>query len=124
MHPRAKKMLGHFGIPVPEGIRAIEPLGFFEFLSLEKNAAIALTDSGGVQEETCIFGTKCVTLRENTERPETVGIGANVIAGWHEQGIVEHAGRMLASKGHWKQPFGEGNAGKKIMEILEKGCDD
>ncbi|MFA4855190.1 MAG: UDP-N-acetylglucosamine 2-epimerase (non-hydrolyzing) [archaeon] len=124
MHPRAKKMLGHFGIPVPEGIRAVEPLGFFEFLSLEKNAAIALTDSGGVQEESCIFGTKCVTLRENTERPETVSIGANVIAGWREGSIVEHAGRMLAGGKNWKQPFGDGNASKKIMEILEKGCDD
>ncbi len=120
MHPRAKKMIEHFSITVPEKIRIVQPLGFFEFLSLEKNAAIALTDSGGVQEESCIFGTKCVTLRENTERPETVAVGANVIAGWQENSIVEKATEMLERKAEWKQPFGNGNAGKQIMDILQK----
>ena len=124
MHPRAKKMLKHFSISVPEKIKVVQPLGFFEFLSLEKNAAIALTDSGGVQEESCIFGTKCVTLRENTERPETVTVGANVIAGWQENNIVEKATEMLEKKANWKQPFGDGTAGKKIMEIMQKRCDD
>ncbi len=121
MHPRAKKMLEQYNITVPEKIRVVKPLGFFEFLSLEKNAAIALTDSGGVQEESCIFGTKCVTLRENTERPETVAIGANVVAGWQENGIVEKATEMLEGKTEWKQPFGDGKAGEKIVKILIKG---
>jgi len=120
VHPRAKKMLSQFKINVPSQIRQIAPLGFFEFLSLEKNAAITLTDSGGVQEESCVFGTKCVTLRENTERPETVKVGANVIAGWHSEEIAKQAEEMLASPKKWKQPFGDGTAGKKIVGILLK----
>lgn len=119
-HPRAKKMISHFGIGIPKEIRAIEPLGFFEFLSLEKSAAIALTDSGGVQEETCIFGTKCVTLRENTERPESVKAGANVIAGCKADSIAEKAGEMLNRKGKWEQPFGDGTASVKIIKILSE----
>ncbi len=118
VHPRARKMISAFGIKVPPGITMIKPLGFFEFLSLEKNAAIALTDSGGVQEEACIFGTKCVTLRENTERPETVKIGANVVAGWKAEEIAGHALEMLSSSGKWEQPFGQGDAAKKIVNVL------
>ncbi len=74
VHPRTRKMAAEFGFEF-DGIRAIEPLGFLEFLQLEANARLALTDSGGVQEETCILGVPCVTLRENTERPETVAGG-------------------------------------------------
>jgi UDP-N-acetylglucosamine 2-epimerase (non-hydrolysing) len=118
VHPRAKKMLGYFRIEMPPGIRAVGPQGFFEFLQLEKNAALALTDSGGVQEEACIFGTPCVTLRENTERPETVEIGANVVAGWQRRSVLETSLKMLERRKKWKQPFGDGNAGKKIVDIL------
>ncbi len=117
-HPRAKKMLSKFKVGIPEQIRIVEPLGFLEFLSLEKNAAIVFTDSGGVQEESCVFGTKCVTLRENTERPETVKVGANIVAGWKSEEIARHAEEMLSRKGKWKQPFGNGKAGEKIVDIL------
>ena len=79
MHPRTRKMVTEFGLEL-DGIRAIEPVGFLEFLQLEANARLALTDSGGVQEETCILGVPCVTLRENTERPETVDVGANPVS--------------------------------------------
>ena len=118
MHPRAKKMLSKFGITVPKEIRTLKPLGFLEFLSLEKNAALALTDSGGVQEETCVFGTPCVTLRENTERPETVRVGANKIAGWKAENIRSAAEKMVARKKKWKQPFGSGRAGEKIIKVV------
>jgi UDP-N-acetylglucosamine 2-epimerase (non-hydrolysing) len=74
VHPRTRKMAAEFGFEF-DGIRAIEPLGFLEFLQLEANARMALTDSGGVQEETCILGVPCVTLRENTERPKIGGSG-------------------------------------------------
>ena len=73
MHPRTRKMVNEFGLEL-DGIRAIEPVGFLEFLQLEANARLALTDSGGVQEETCILGVPCVTLRDNTERPETLDV--------------------------------------------------
>lgn len=64
-----------------DGVEVVSPLGFLEFLQLEANAKLVLTDSGGVQEETCILGVPCVTLRDNTERPETLEVGSNVLAG-------------------------------------------
>jgi len=101
-----------------DGIRAIEPLGFLEFLQLEANARMALTDSGGVQEETCILGVPCVTLRENTERPETVDVGANVLAGSGSQRIMDGARKMHGREKAWKNPFGDGTAGQRIIQIL------
>ncbi|MDG6229849.1 MAG: UDP-N-acetylglucosamine 2-epimerase (non-hydrolyzing), partial [Candidatus Thermoplasmatota archaeon] len=70
VHPRAKKMIQEFNIPF-DGITLIDPVDFLDFLQLEKHARLVLTDSGGVQEETCILSRPCVTLRDNTERPET-----------------------------------------------------
>jgi len=92
VHPRTRKMVESFGFEL-DGIRAIEPLGFLEFLQLEANARMALTDSGGVQEEACILGVPCVTLRDNTERPETLDVGANVLAGVSSERIMGGAGR-------------------------------
>ena len=80
VHPRTRKMIDQFQIPV-NGIYLTEPIGFFRFLQLESEARLVLTDSGGVQEECCILGVPCVTLRKNTERPETVEVGANILAG-------------------------------------------
>ena len=77
MHPRTKKMIEHLKIKIPESIKVTEPAGFFEFLQLEANSRLNLTDSGGVQEESCILRVPCVTLRDNTERPETTDINAN-----------------------------------------------
>ena len=64
-----------------EGIRMIDPVGYLEFLVLESKASLLLTDSGGLQEEGCILNVPCVTLRENTERPETIDVGSNMLAG-------------------------------------------
>jgi UDP-N-acetylglucosamine 2-epimerase (non-hydrolysing) len=116
LHPRTRKMLAEFGIEVPAGIKIIEPLGFMEFLKAESNARLVLTDSGGVQEECCILGVPCVTIRENTERPETVEVGANVIAGFDHERIVKAARIMLDKKGKWTNPFGDGKAGNKIIK--------
>ena len=110
-------MIERFGFEL-DGIRAIEPLGFLEFLQLEANARLALTDSGGVQEEACILGVPCVTLRDNTERPETLDVGANVLAGTESQRIIEGARKMLGTREGWKNPFGEGNTGQRIIQIL------
>ncbi len=74
------------------------PVWFFEFLPLEANARVVLTESGGVQEETCILGVPCVTLRENTGRPETIDVGSNVLAGT-DSGLIDMAvGKMLGSR--------------------------
>ena len=118
VHPRTRKMVESFGFEL-DGIRAIEPLGFLEFLQLEAGARLALTDSGGVQEEACILGVPCVTLRENTERPETLDVGANVLAGTVSQRIMDGARNMLEAGESWKNPFGDGNAGQRIIQILE-----
>ncbi|MBS0579566.1 MAG: UDP-N-acetylglucosamine 2-epimerase (non-hydrolyzing) [Proteobacteria bacterium] len=81
VHPRTRKRLAEFGllerITSAAGIRATEPLGYIEFMNLVMHAAIAITDSGGVQEETTYLGIPCATLRENTERPITVSEGTN-----------------------------------------------
>ena len=96
----------------------IKPQGFLEFLQLESNARLALTDSGGVQEETCILKVPCVTIRNSTERPETVDVGANIIAGVDPRSIVNAAEIMLDKPRSWKNPFGDGKAGDRIVGIL------
>jgi len=117
MHPRTRKMVQEFGLQL-DGIRTIEPLGFLEFLQLEAGSQLILTDSGGVQEEACILGVPCVTLRDNTERPETVNVGANVLVGAQSGRIVEGARRMMGAENGWRNPFGEGRAGEMIVELV------
>jgi len=126
VHPRAKKMMRHFGLK-PRGIRLIEPLDYLSFRMLESCARLVLTDSGGVQEETCILRVPCVTLRYNTERPETLEVGSNVLAGTEPEVIVEKAEIMLDRKRDWPNPFGDGKAGSRIAGILidrigERNC--
>ena len=118
VHPRTRKMIERFGFEL-DGIRAIEPLGFLEFLQLEAGARLALTDSGGVQEEACILGVPCVTLRDNTERPETLDVGANVLAGVSSERIMGGARQMMETEAGWKNPFGDGNTGNRIIRIIE-----
>jgi len=117
VHPRTRKMVKEFGLQF-DGIRAIEPVGFLEFLQLEGNARLALTDSGGVQEETCILGVPCVTLRDNTERPETLQVGSNMLVGADSQQIREGVLRMMTQGNRWSNPFGDGQAGQMIIECL------
>jgi len=77
-----------------------------------------LTDSGGLQEEACSLRVPCVTLRDNTERPESVEVGANVLAGADPGRIVE-AARLMASKARdWANPFGDGRSGERIVDLL------
>jgi UDP-N-acetylglucosamine 2-epimerase (non-hydrolysing) len=118
LHPRTAKMLEHFKLNFPEGVRVISPLGFLDFLQLEANARMILTDSGGVQEEACILKIPCVTLRNNTERPETVDVGASVIAGNKPKRILAAARKMYKVKKNWKNPFGNGKASELMLKIL------
>jgi UDP-N-acetylglucosamine 2-epimerase (non-hydrolysing) len=120
MHPRAKKNLELFQLGVPSGVRTIAPLGFLEFLQLEGSAALALTDSGGVQEECCILGVPCVTLRDNTERPETVLVGANVVVGADPSRMAEGARSMMGRTGDWSCPLGESGDGSRIVQICRE----
>jgi len=83
-----------------------------------------LTDSGSVQEESCILKVPCVTLRENTERPETIKVGSNIIAGTNSEQILKSVEKMLFVNRDWINPFGDGTAGKKITNILIKALND
>jgi len=120
IHPRSRKMMNHFNLKY-EGIELIEPIDFLSFLQLEANARVILTDSGGVQEESCILKIPCVTLRDSTERPETIEIGANVLAGTSPQKILTCVQEMLVRKNNWRNPFGDGKAGKRIVKIIMEG---
>jgi UDP-N-acetylglucosamine 2-epimerase (non-hydrolysing) len=117
VHPRTEKMIASFNLTL-KGIQMIKPLGFLEFLQIESQARLALTDSGGVQEETCILNVPCVTIRDSTERPETVEAGANIVAGIEPGAIIEAAEQMLARPRTWKNPFGDGMAGDRIIDII------
>lgn len=120
MHPRTARRIKEFRIRIPEGVRIVPPAGYFDFLVLEKNAALILTDSGGIQEEACVLRVPCVTLRENTERPETLDVGGNVLGGISDPGISRAVSSMLRKSKRWKIPFGSGTAGEKILSILAK----
>ena len=119
MHPRTQKMVREFSLST-EGIRVIEPVGYLEFLLLESKAALLLTDSGGVQEESCILSVPCVTLRENTERPETIETGSNILAGTHPEKVLDAVERMIDIPRTWNNPFGKGDAARCIIEVCRK----
>jgi len=120
IHPRSRKMMNHFALS-PHNVTLIEPVDFLSFLQLESSAQLILTDSGGVQEEACILGVPCVTLRDNTERPETIEVGSNVLAGASSDNILNCARSMLTKQGGWPNPFGDGTAAKRIVEAIEGG---
>jgi UDP-N-acetylglucosamine 2-epimerase (non-hydrolysing) len=118
IHPRTRKRIHEFDLTIPKGLTCIDPVDYLAFLKLEEKAKLILTDSGGVQEEACILKVPCVTLRYNTERPETMDVGANIIAGTEPKQILEKTKTMLYAKRKWENPFGDGTAAKKIVDIL------
>ncbi|MGD0954470.1 MAG: UDP-N-acetylglucosamine 2-epimerase (non-hydrolyzing) [Methanotrichaceae archaeon] len=117
-HPRTRKMILKFGFKL-DGVTVMDPIGYLEFLQLEANARLALTDSGGVQEEACILGVPCVTLRDNTERPETVEVGSNILVGAKSDCIIEGVRLMLDRGNGWRNPFGDGLAGRRIVNRID-----
>jgi UDP-N-acetylglucosamine 2-epimerase (non-hydrolysing) len=122
VHPRTDKMVQTFGLST-EGITCIPPIGFLDFLVLEAGAHLILTDSGGVQEEACILHVPCVTMRDSTERPETICVGANLLAGTDAAQITATAKEMSLRSRDWENPFGDSRAGARIVEFLTaRGC--
>ena len=120
IHPRAQKQLKLFGIDT-SGLTLVEPQDYLTFLLLESKAKLVLTDSGGVQEETCILGVPCITLRENTERPETIEVGANILAGTDPTKISFKQQKLIIAKNKkWTNPFGDGKTGSRIINILRE----
>jgi UDP-N-acetylglucosamine 2-epimerase (non-hydrolysing) len=108
VHPHSRRRLEGLGID-PDGIpgvRCIEPLGLFDFIALEKAARCVLTDSGTVQEECSIFRVPSVTLRDVTERPETIEAGSNMLAGVQVDGVLRSVDVALSAKPAWQPPVG------------------
>lgn len=122
IHPRAEKMIEYFGLTVDDSIRFIEPVGYLDFLKLSSNARMILTDSGGLQEEASILRVPCITLRDNTERPETLVGGGNRIAGVSQKRILKCVQEVMDNKHHikWGSPFGKGDTSQKMLDIILK----
>ncbi|MHB8652835.1 MAG: non-hydrolyzing UDP-N-acetylglucosamine 2-epimerase [Terriglobia bacterium] len=136
-HPRTQKRIAEFGLKhhfewklgqressggsavSTAGINILDPLGYLDFLCLMTNAALVVTDSGGIQEETTCLGVPCVTVRENTERPVTVAMGTNVIAGVSKEGIRTAIQKQLTGKRAGSIPeLWDGHAAQRIAKIL------
>jgi len=120
VHPRTRANLSTFGIDLGPNITLIGPQGYMSFLNLWKDAAVVLTDSGGLQEETTALGVPCLTLRENTERPVTVDEGSNVLAGTDPAVIVAEAEKVLRGEGkQGRRPhLWDGAAAERIVAVL------
>lgn len=103
-HPRTRSRLERSGESIGSKIRLLEPFGFFDFVKLEKNALAVLTDSGTVQEECAIFGIPNVTVRDVTERPETLECGSNIISGADPDSIVRCTELAIAQPSNWSPP--------------------
>lgn len=120
VHPRTEKMIRQFGLDsLVEKFELTEPLGYFEFLMLLKNTSLVITDSGGVQKEAFLLKTPCVTFRNETEWPETVEAGANMLATPENIGycIDLMKNKKIAYK---ENPFGDGNVPQRIIQILKE----
>lgn len=126
IHPRTEKMIAGLGlqsqVAAMEKLKFIAPVGYLDFLKLQKNARLVLTDSGGIQEETTVLGVPCLTLRENTERPITVEVGTNQLVGVDRERIVRAAMEILDGGGkRGRIPEGwDGKAAARIVEGLGK----
>ena len=121
VHPRTRARLADGGMSLPSGIRLLEPLGYLDFLSLEAGSSLVLTDSGGIQEETTVLGVDCLTLRDNTERPVTIELGTNRLAGTKKDTILAVWEEMNRSPRKQQiPPLWDGRAGQRSREVLRE----
>jgi len=121
VHPRTRQALRSAGITGENGLRLLDPLGYLEFLGLMSAAAVVLTDSGGIQEETTVLGVPCVTLRTTTERPITVEEGTNQLAGIEPAAVRAAIARALAARVGGKSPkLWDGRAAERIVAVLAR----
>ena len=124
LHPRTRNRLSQFGflhtLEMMDHIKLMDPVGYLDSLKLQKNAKFVMTDSGGLQEETTALGVPCLTLREHTERPETIDIGTNTLVGVCPERIVTEAESVL--DGHYKSgrlpELWDGNTAERIVALL------
>ena len=120
VHPRTRGNLERLGVDLGPHIHLMAPQAYMSFLNLWKDAAVVLTDSGGLQEETTALGVPCVTLRENTERPVTVDEGSNVLAGTQPERIVALARAALGQReSSTRRPhLWDGQAAVRIVDAI------
>jgi UDP-N-acetylglucosamine 2-epimerase (non-hydrolysing) len=126
IHPRTKKNIKTFGlekkVKALKNLLLTEPLGYLDFIKLEKYCTFVLTDSGGLQEESTYMGVPCLTVRKNTERPITVELGTNEVVGLDTRKIIDSAQQILSGK--WKKgeipPLWDGRAAERIVNILAR----
>ncbi|MFH0921664.1 MAG: UDP-N-acetylglucosamine 2-epimerase, partial [Fibrobacterota bacterium] len=121
VHPRTAKKLERMGTN-SAGLHVIEPLGYLEFNFLVKNAFAVITDSGGITEEATVMGVPCMTLRDSTERPETITMGTNELVGTNPDRLAPYFESLFAGK--WKKgvtpPLWDGKTAERIVDIIEK----
>ena len=121
-HPRTQKQMASFSMDT-DNIVMIDPVGYHDFLALEMNAGLVLTDSGGLQEETTYFGVPCLTIRENTERPVTVTEGTNVLVGTDPDKILKEAETIFA--GNFKKgtvpKYWDEHVSARIVDVFLNG---
>jgi UDP-N-acetylglucosamine 2-epimerase (non-hydrolysing) len=121
VHPRTRQRVAEFGID-SQNIRLLDPMPYIEFLALQTRAAVVITDSGGIQEETTFLGIPCLTLRPNTERPITITQGTNVLVGDDRGSLIDELGKIM--EGKQKKgvipPLWDGYAGDRIADILQR----
>ncbi len=127
VHPRTRQIIRDIATnrTVGERLRMLEPLGYLEFLSLQRKARLVITDSGGVQEEATYLGVPCLTVRENTERPVTVAMGTNILVGRDTEKLREEVERIVAGQGKVGSvpPLWDGQAAERIAAVIESWLD-
>lgn len=122
IHPRTKNKLKLFGINLnPNFFKIINPISYVSMLSLIKNSNVVFTDSGGIQEESCILKVPSLNLRTTTERPECINVGSSkIVSDNYENLSLFYTEFTNIKKRNWKNPFGDGNISRKIIKILLK----
>jgi UDP-N-acetylglucosamine 2-epimerase (non-hydrolysing) len=122
VHPRTRQMMSDMtSMGISPKLHLIDPIGYLEFLALQRNSGFVITDSGGIQEETTYLGIPCITLRDNTERPITVSMGTNVLAGRNVKRLTEEVDKIMCGKAKPGAipPMWDGKAGERIADYVE-----
>jgi UDP-N-acetylglucosamine 2-epimerase (non-hydrolysing) len=120
VHPRTRQRIDAMGFKPAANLKLIAPLGYLDFLALQQTAALVVTDSGGVQEETTFLGIPCLTVRPNTERPVTVTHGTNELVACDRRALTAASSRKLAQTGKTPPPpLWDGATGERVADLLE-----